>query len=236
MSIKLSIRKYLGRKLGLPEIPFALERLSDLGFQPQSIFDIGAYRGDFALSCLHIWQNSKIACFEALEHKVTQLLHLASHNSSISVFPTLVGAEACDRVPLYEAETASSILAEHISQSFPVKFYPMTTVDRVVQEDFYGSSPDLLKLDVQGYELEVLKGAEKSLPQMQVILAEVNFLDIHKGVALVAEVITWLNERDWVAYDICGLTRRPIDKALWQADLLFVPRNSPLRADKRWAA
>jgi hypothetical protein len=49
-------------------------------------------------------------------------------------------------------------------------------------------------------------------------------------------LIAWLNERDWVAYDICGLTRRPLDQALWQADLIFVPRNSPLRADKRWKA
>jgi hypothetical protein len=47
-------------------------------------------------------------------------------------------------------------------------------------------------------------------------------------------ITTWLNERDWVAYDICGLTRRPLDGALWQADFMFVPCNSPLRNDKRW--
>jgi hypothetical protein len=112
----------------------------------------------------------------------------------------------------------------------------MRTVDQIVQEHFNSHSPDFLKLDVQGYELEVLKGAEKSLPQMQVILAEVNLLDIHQNVPLFAEMIAWLNERDWIAYDICGLTRRPLDQALWQADLLFVPRHSSLRADKRWAA
>ncbi|MEH1792137.1 hypothetical protein [Nostoc sp.] len=39
-----------------------------------------------------------------------------------------------------------------------------------------------------------------------------------------------------LAYDICGLTRRPLDQALWQADLIFVPRNSPLISDKRWTA
>ncbi|MEQ8958462.1 MAG: FkbM family methyltransferase, partial [Coleofasciculus sp. C2-GNP5-27] len=101
---------------------------------------------------------------------------------------------------------------------------------------FSDRSPDLLKLDVQGYELEVLKGAEKSLPEIQAILAEINLLDIHQNVPLLADMIAWLDKRNWVAYDICGLTRRPLDKALWQADFIFVPCHSPLRADKRWSA
>lgn len=50
-----------------------------------------------------------------------------------------------------------------------------------------------------------------------------------------SEVIAWLAERDWVIYDICGLTRRPLDRALWHADLIFVSQNSPLRSDKRWS-
>ena len=236
MFFKHKIRKYLGRRLGIPEIPFALERLSSVGFEPKQIFDVGAYQGDFAQYCLRVWPSSNVACFEALEHKVNQLKDLASHNLSISVFPTLLGAEAHEKVPLHESETASSILLEQIPQNFPVKFYPMRTVDQIVQEHFDGHSPDFLKLDVQGYELEVLKGAEKSLLQMQVILAEVNLLDIHQNVPLLAEIIAWLNERSWVAYDICSLTRRPLDRALWQADLLFVPCNSQLRADKRWVA
>ncbi|MEL6457005.1 MAG: FkbM family methyltransferase [Cyanobacteria bacterium J06621_15] len=236
MFLKSNIRNYLSRKLEVPEIPSALERLDACGFKPKQIFDVGAYQGDFAKTCLDIWSNSKVACFEALEHKVAQLQKLASTNPSIEIFPMLLGASYCEKVPLHESETASSILVEQIPQKFSVKYYPMQTVDQIVEENFDGHSPDFLKLDVQGYELEVLKGAEKSLSQIQVILAEVNFLDIHQNVPLLADIIAWLNKRDWVAYDICGLTRRPLDKALWQADFIFVPRNSPLRTDKRWTS
>jgi hypothetical protein len=94
--------------------------------------------------------------------------------------------------------------------------------------------PDLLKLDVQGYELEVLKGAEKALRQMSAILIEVNFIDIHKGAPLIDELVLFLRDKGFVAYDICALTRRPLDQALWQADFIFVPRHSELRSDKRW--
>jgi hypothetical protein len=66
------------------------------------------------------------------------------------------------------------------------------------------------------------------------VLAEVNLLDLHKNVPLLADLVGWMSERGWVAYDICGLTRRPLDHALWQADMIFVPSDSPLRADKHW--
>jgi FkbM family methyltransferase len=235
MSIRNIIRKHIARKLRVPEIPFALERLHQIGFQPNQIFDVGAYKGEFAELCLNIWPKTKVACFEALEDKVNQLQQLASKNKSISVFPGLLGAETREQVQLHLSETASSVLTEHIHQDFSVQSYPMRTIDQIIQENFDGQSPDFLKIDVQGYELEVLKGAEKSLPQMKAILAEINLLDIHQGVPLIAEVLAWLDKRDWVAYDICSLGRRPLDQALWQADFIFVPRSSPLRADKRWS-
>ena len=52
MPIKQQIKQYLIKKLGVPEISSSLERLSKLNFQPNQIFDVGAYRGDFANLCL----------------------------------------------------------------------------------------------------------------------------------------------------------------------------------------
>jgi FkbM family methyltransferase len=232
--IRSGIRQYLARKFKVPEIPVALNTLALLGFSPDTIFDVGAYQGDFAKCCCKIFSNAQVVCFEALEHKVQQLEKTFINNAKIRVLPTLLGAEIKEAVPLHNVETASSILLEHIPQNFPVTFHPMTTVDEIVANNFDGRGPDLLKIDVQGYELEVLKGAENTLQKIQVILVEINLLDIHQNVPLFAEVVGWLNQRDWVAYDICGLTRRPLDQALWQADLIFVHRDSPLRRDKRW--
>lgn len=231
--LKSKVREYLARRLRLPEVPIALERLAIQGFQPNQIFDVGAYQGEFAQLCLRIWPKVSITCFEPLAHKVQQLQAIASHLPAIQVVPGLLGASPAQNIPIHEMETASSILEEQLEQNAKISFHTMRTVDQVASES--GVIPDLLKLDVQGYELEVLRGAEQTLSHMQAILAEVNFLDIHRGVPLSAEIIRWLDDRDWVAFDICGLTRRPLDQALWQADLLFVQRNSSLRKDKRWS-
>lgn len=70
MFFRVKLRNYFARRLKVPEIPFALERLCAVGFQPTQIFDVGAYQGEFSQYCLSIWPNAKVACFEALEYKV----------------------------------------------------------------------------------------------------------------------------------------------------------------------
>jgi hypothetical protein len=130
-------------------------------------------------------------------------------------------------------ETASSVLEEHIAHGAPVRSYPMQTIDEIVELKGV-EPPSFLKLDVQGYELEVLKGAQNTLPQVSAVLVEVNLIDIHKGAPLLDELVLFMRDSGFVTYDICGLARRPLDKALWQADFIFVPQDSALRSDKRW--
>jgi hypothetical protein len=44
-----------------------------------------------------------------------------------------------------------------------------------------------------------------------------------------------MRDHGFVVADVLGLKRRPLDDATAQLDLLFVPKESPLRADRRWA-
>jgi FkbM family methyltransferase len=210
-----------------------LERLRDNHYTPDQIFDVGAYVGEFAKLCRSLWPSAGLICFEVLPHSVKELRNWCLHDGNAVVIESLLGAETKSSVRFHEMETASSVLEEHIPQSAPARHYPMQTIDELVKNKGI-TAPNLLKLDVQGYELEVLKGAQKTLPQVSAVLAEVNFIDIHRGAPLVDELIVFMGDNGFVAYDICGLARRPLDQALWQADFIFVPRTSSLRSDRRW--
>jgi FkbM family methyltransferase len=234
-SLRRILRNYAAHRLRLPEIPVALHRLARQGFNPGLVFDVGAYRGDFARVCKKIWPATQVACFEPQHSILPALRRYASTTPQVHVFEFLLGPEESNQVVLNEADTASSILLEKDGPKHPIAMYKMRTVDSVIESETQ-RAPDFLKLDVQGYELEVLKGATSYLNEIQVILAELNFLDLHEGISLIDEVVRWLAERGWVAFDICGLTRRPLDDALWQSDFIFVPSNSALRRDKRWTS
>jgi FkbM family methyltransferase len=232
--VRRTVRNRLARRLGVPEILPALERLRNNGFVPRQIFDVGAYCGEFTKQCRSVWPGAGLTCFEVLPHRVQELRSWCIEDGNAMVIETLLGAEIKSAVPFHEMETASSVLEEHIAQVLPVKSYRMQTIDAVLRTHIGLKAPDFLKLDVQGYELEVLKGARDAISQVSVILAEVNLIDIHKGAPLLDEFILFLRDRAFVTYDICGLARRPLDQALWQADFIFVQRDSVLRCDKRW--
>ena len=91
-----------------------------------------------------------------------------------------------------------------------------------------------MKLDVQGYELEVLAGAPETLARTEVILSEVSLLEYNEGQPLMADVIAYLGQRDFVPFDICGGLRRSSDLALFQTDMIFVRRDSSLREKRKF--
>ena len=233
-SLLSPLKGHLKRRLGVPEVSSAMERLSAQGFTPQRVFDVGAHVGDYARICRDVWPHVTIVGFEPRQQAAA--VFRSQMDENMTLYEALLGPKVRESVVLHEADTASSVLDEQVGQGHPGVLHPMLTVDTVVASDFSGRGPDLLKLDVQGYELEVLKGAEDTLGSVEVILAEVNLLDIHIGVPLLAELSSWLVERGFVAFDICGLTRRPLDDVLWQADMLFVCEDSFLMRDKRWSA
>lgn len=227
------LRTAVAKRLRVPEIPFALERLKRQGFVPSKIADVGAYRGDFAAECLTCWPAAEIICFEPQQKMLPALRALAARHPNVKIQGTLLGAAPQQGVVLNCAETGSSVLTEH-HMTHPTTLCDQKTLDMAVNAGSAPANVDLLKIDVQGYELEVLKGAAATLTNVGVLLLELNLIDIHRGVPLIAELVRWLDQRHLVAFDVCGLTRRPLDDALWQVDMIFVPRESKLRVDKRW--
>jgi hypothetical protein len=79
--------------------------------------------------------------------------------------------------------------------------------------------PVLIKIDVDGGEISVLKGAawllEQKLAQYVVIESTIFGHQIH-------EIINFMTKYGFVLYDILEPLYRPLDNALWQVDLSFV--------------
>jgi FkbM family methyltransferase len=146
---------------------------------------------------------------------------------------TLLGPEHRASVPFFLSGTGSSVMEELTAFEKGRIELPMQRLDDLAPvRDL--PSPLLLKLDVQGYELEVLSGAVETLRRTEVILSEVSLLEYNQGAPLMHEVIAYLAERDFLPYDICGGLRRCSDGALFQTDMIFVRRDSEIRAKRKF--
>jgi hypothetical protein len=94
--------------------------------------------------------------------------------------------------------------------------------------------PDFIKLDVRGYELEVLKGFSENLTHVQFVLCEVSLIEINKGCPLISDAIRLMDDIGFITYDISSFIRRPLDRALWQTDILFIKKTHLLNQNKYW--
>jgi len=233
--LRAAIAARLRSRLGVPSIMASLQRLQRAGLPVHAVIDIGAYRGDFAAAVLAVWPEVSVSCFEPLPGRDAKLRE-RFRGQRVVVHAQLLGAYSGENVALSIAETASSVLLEHAPQGFERVAMKTHALDDLVTQGVVTARCDLLKIDVQGYELAVLRGAESVLQQAQAILIELNVLDIHAGVPLINEVLAWLAARDFVPWDLAGVTRRPLDDTLWQVDLVMLRGESPLRGDKRWQA
>jgi len=223
--------------LGAPHMYWSIENLKKNGFNPKVIADVGAFRGEFTEEVSKTFPDAKFFMFEANPSKEEGLKAFSKkYGEKVKLYMNCLGSTAGQEVTFHQMEMASSVLDEHIDQhSNTVKLLTQTLDNIFTAENI--SKVDFIKLDVQGYEVEILKGFTKYMPTVDVIFIEVSLLDIHKGVPLFRDVVEFMYGFGFVAYDICSVSaRRPLDMAMWQTDLIFVKENSSFRADKRYRA
>lgn len=213
-----------------------LAHLRELGFSPRVIFDVGAATGDWARLAASIWPHAQVIGFEPnasnapdLERCRAELPHFDFRTCFLG--PERRAVEYRDRATQTSIYDLDGFVAANAGTPARAE---MEVIDELVGRGEL-PPPDLIKIDVQGFELDVLRGAERVLAgDCQAVLAEVNFYKSHPNIPTVDEVIAFLRERGFVWYDTCGLLRRPLDDALWQMDLLFVRSDHELRRIRQY--
>jgi FkbM family methyltransferase len=219
----------LGTHLGVPSIRWSLMQLKRFGFLPFHIMDVGAFRGDWAKICAQIFPESQITCVEPQDHVQDILRGLAANHSNIRVIQTLLGKDIEDSVSFNELGPGSSVLLSKEKGEGK----SMETIDHLVDSGIC-NPPEFLKLDVQGYEIEVLEGYKQHFSACQVIQCELSLIAIVQGTPLLHDVVTYFHERGFEMWDVDELIRAPSDGAVWQLDALFCKTYSPLRAQRIW--
>jgi FkbM family methyltransferase len=201
-----------------PDMRFGLTAMQQRGFNPRSIIDVGAFEGAWSSMVRQIWPHAKIVMIEPNSGKAEHLSRLASEISA-EYFCELLGAKAGATVPFHVTGSGSSVLGERSPLPRETETRVLSTLDSL---KLIADRPLLLKIDAQGYELEILKGARESLRCSDAIVLEIAVIEINDGAPLLHSVLESMHEYGFVTYDILEIHRRPLDKALNQVDIVFV--------------
>ncbi len=214
-----------------------LRAAKNAGLAPGTVIDVGAAYGSFALQCRRVFPDAMFICIEPLQEyeplleKVTKSIPNAEYilaaaasgpkEVTINVHPDLLGSS------LYlEAEDSN---VNGVPRTVPAIVLDGLTKDKRIK------APFLIKIDVQGAELDVLLGVEATLGSTEYIILEVSFFEFFKGGPQFWDVVNFMKSKGFVAYDIWGLQYRPLDNGLSQADIAFVKETGLFRKNHSYA-
>ena len=157
------------------------------------MIDIGAHEGEFLSSFLKIRKIKKYYCFEPQIKIFKKLKKKHQDNSKIKFFNFPLGDKPKKKKLFLSKLTSTATLSSFNKVSLYLKFKNFLLNDQnqqsviVKQKTFdqifknINIKKSFLKIDVEGYELNVLKGSKKKIKEVKYILIEDQYFNQYKN-------------------------------------------------------
>jgi FkbM family methyltransferase len=193
----------------------------------KTVIDIGANRGQFTLVAKRCCPRARITAFEPLRGPAEKFRATFKNDHSIALHQFAIGAASrVAQMHVSARDHSSSLLPITRLQRavFPgtgpvgTEDVRVERLDSILSSDLI-ESPALLKLDVQGYELEALKGCDRLLFAFDYIYVECSFIELYEKQASAHAVIAFLGEHQFRLQRIYNVYT--YDEAVVQGDFLF---------------
>lgn len=221
----------LGYQLPKREKDLLLENfyniLKEFGLNVKHIVDVGANHGTWTREALLHFPNAYYTLVEPQEWLKPSLQDLLDTNSKISFHPVGVGKEegsfkftianrddSCSFK--YTPEEAEKMNLKQVD-------IPVTTLNKLLKEN-NKPTPDIVKIDAEGLDLEVLEGASDLLGKTEVFLVEAGVVNKYFANSLL-DVVSYMDKKGYRLFEITDLNRPFNPKVLWLTELVFVKKN-----------
>jgi FkbM family methyltransferase len=199
--------------------------LKQKGYIPDTILDIGAHHGNWTIVMKQIYKDSQYYLFEAIDYSE---LNRFQNDNSTKVFNVVLN-DKIDQVNWYQMKnTGDSIFKEKTNHFSNCEILKRDTIDLntfILQKDMLQESKNILiKIDCQGAEIPILKGATSILEKTDFIILEIPlFGQYNEGVPNFLEHIAFMDSIGFTTYDI--IENHYINQFNMQVDVLFINKN-----------
>ena len=208
--------------------------LARQGIEPKVVIDVGANAGQFAIAAAKLWPRCQVHSFEPVPDSARALARNCETLPSVAVYETALGErEGTAQIHVNRHSHSSSILPLGLAhrRAFPEAEEVGTITVKVVTLDSFlanleVSAPVLLKLDVQGYELNVIRGASRFLGRVDYVLAETSFKPMYDGEPLFPELLAEMAGRGFDFLRPVDWMKDPRTGEVLQMDALFARRTA----------
>jgi FkbM family methyltransferase len=201
------------------------------------VVDVGANSGQYAASLREAGYHGRIVSFEPLSEPYRQLATACGHDPAWECRHLALGQRrGIARLNVSEDTRNSSLFAvgeRHLravpgSRIVGVETVSTDRLDAIWREVTYGARYPSLKIDTQGYELEVLLGTTEVLDAVSLVEVEISLLTVYDAGPLFGDVVHFLTQRGFSPIAFEGVLDDPETGEMLQTDAIF-RRTAPPR-------
>jgi FkbM family methyltransferase len=183
------------------------------------LIDVGANAGQYGLMLRKAGYRGRIASFEPVTATFAELARLAATDPDWRTFKYALGSKPEEKeIRVTRSSVFASFLApsEYSKEKYPeampivdTERVQIRTLDEMLPEITQGiAAPRLfLKMDTQGYDLEVFAGAGKSLPQVLGLQTEISIQAIYEGMPDYLQSLTRYTQAGFVLTGLYPVSR-----------------------------
>lgn len=202
------------------------------GLSINCVLDVGANEGQFGKTLRQIGFRGWIISFEPVRANLEALKVAAAASEPWRVLPYALGAsDGCSQIKVTQKTDFSSFLAprEECQDKFPGSFVTRTEeveiwrLDSVFDTCMEGiPSPRIyMKLDTQGFDLEVARGAGSTLNKVLALQTEIAFRPIYDGMSGFMDSISYFQAHDFDVVDFVPVSNDPDDLCAVEMDCIM---------------
>lgn len=195
-------------------------------FEPQVVFDVGANIGGFSRNLSFHYPNSSFYCFEPFP-KTFESLKLNVKRNNFKLYQLGLGDQPesifVNENPINDSFTNTLIKKTNSTGSKNTVSIQITTLDEFCRSQSINTI-DLLKIDTEGFDLKVLKGAKKMLEQgnVKLIYVECGLDPSNSYHVFFPEILSFLNSMNFVFIGFFQTDIRKVDRKIHFSNALFV--------------
>ena len=225
--LKLEYRKI--SKNEFSDIKFIFD---SLGSDPKIIIDGGANVGFVTNQFCKLFPHSTIHAFEPNPSVFEQMQAFFKNNKKVVANNKGLGNKN-DFLTFYKNNntgTSSFLKPNDFHLSGMARKYVEVKTEVINLSDYLGNNAinevDILKLDIEGFELKVLESLETQLRdnKIKVILTEVNLIATYDGQCLIEEIFAYLRKLNYQPYNIYGYNETNLRQSII-TNLVFISQD-----------
>jgi FkbM family methyltransferase len=203
------------------------DTLKKTGFTPNHIVDVGANHGTWTKEALHHFPNAYYTLLEPQSWLKDSFQNILDTNSKIQFYPVGAGEkEGSFQFTIVDRDDSCSFRyseEEAKAAGFKQIEIPVVTLNALLSDSQW-PIPDIIKIDAEGLDIEVLKGASDFFGKTEIFMVEAGVVNkIFDNSFL--KLINFMDENNYRLFEITDLNRPFNLGVLWLVELVFVKKN-----------